>query len=411
MIANVLEVHDVHRDVREDASREVARQREEHAQEKSHRERAADPTEARRTRAPTAQLMEHGKRERRKPHTDRDGQEPAKKYFFADAARERHRPEETIAAARHERTERVVERAGPTRATKENARADERERRARRAEHERRDCAFEPADREPRRARENAATQRHRRTRTDEREHPYPTTTHARSDVHTGERMRATHRIGIARVGNARNWQRVIESRSVESLDSHSPTAERPRVLIVDDEKFIRDILADFLGMEGYARAHGRGRRGRADRAARGELRHRHQRFENAAHGRNRVARANRETAPNALTVIMTGFGTVETAIDAMKRGAYDYILKPFKVEEVIHVVQRGLEKQQLAAENIRLREAVVALQSERGDSSEPLAREVLRRSATPRSTSSAPTWSRRGSTTAKAVSSSARSS
>ena len=55
----------------------------------------------------------------------------------------------------------------------------------------------------------------------------------------------------------------------------------------------------------------------------------------------------------------MTGFGTVETAIDAMKRGAYDYILKPFKVEEVIHVVQRGLEKQRLSAENLRLREAL----------------------------------------------------
>jgi HD-GYP domain-containing protein (c-di-GMP phosphodiesterase class II) len=65
------------------------------------------------------------------------------------------------------------------------------------------------------------------------------------------------------------------------------------------------------------------------------------------------------QAAPSALTVIMTGFGTVETAIDAMKRGAYDYILKPFKVEEVIHVVQRGLEKQRLAAENLRLREAL----------------------------------------------------
>ena len=42
-----------------------------------------------------------------------------------------------------------------------------------------------------------------------------------------------------------------------------------------------------------------------------------------------------------------------------MKRGAYDYILKPFKVEEVIHVVQRGLEKQRLAAENLRLKEAL----------------------------------------------------
>jgi putative nucleotidyltransferase with HDIG domain len=62
---------------------------------------------------------------------------------------------------------------------------------------------------------------------------------------------------------------------------------------------------------------------------------------------------------PDTLTVIMTGFGTVETAIDAMKRGAYDYILKPFKVEEVVHIVQRGLEKRRLTAENLRLREAL----------------------------------------------------
>ena len=71
----------------------------------------------------------------------------------------------------------------------------------------------------------------------------------------------------------------------------------------------------------------------------------------------------------------MTGFGTVETAIDAMKRGAYDYILKPFKVEEVIHIVQRGLEKQRLAAENLRLQGGPVALQGERGHRRQPFAR------------------------------------
>jgi len=42
-----------------------------------------------------------------------------------------------------------------------------------------------------------------------------------------------------------------------------------------------------------------------------------------------------------------------------MKKGAYDYVLKPFKVEEVVHVVQRGLDRQRLKAENIRLREAL----------------------------------------------------
>ncbi len=134
---------------------------------------------------------------------------------------------------------------------------------------------------------------------------------------------------------------------------------ERPRVLIVDDEKFIRDILADFLGMEGYFV-----RTAEDGAAALDEI--------NSAHydliisdlkmprmGGIELLSAIAAAAPNALTVIMTGFGTVETAIDAMKRGAYDYILKPFKVEEVIRVVQRGIDKQRLSAENLRLREAV----------------------------------------------------
>jgi response regulator RpfG family c-di-GMP phosphodiesterase len=134
---------------------------------------------------------------------------------------------------------------------------------------------------------------------------------------------------------------------------------ERPRVLIVDDEKFIRDILADFLGMEGYIV-----RTAEDGSAALAELHNAHydliiSDLKMPRMGGIELLDAIGTAAPSALTVIMTGFGTVETAIDAMKRGAYDYILKPFKVEEVIRVVQRGLEKQRLAAENLRLREAV----------------------------------------------------
>lgn len=140
---------------------------------------------------------------------------------------------------------------------------------------------------------------------------------------------------------------------------SNEGNEERPRVLIVDDEKFIRDILADFLGMEGYVV-----RTAEDGQAALGELNHAHydlviSDLKMPRMGGIELLEAIGTAAPNALTVIMTGFGTVETAIDAMKRGAYDYILKPFKVEEVIHVVQRGLEKQRLAAENLRLKEAL----------------------------------------------------
>lgn len=138
-----------------------------------------------------------------------------------------------------------------------------------------------------------------------------------------------------------------------------SASDERPRVLIVDDEKFIRDILADFLGMEGYIV-----RSAEDGAAALAELNNAHydliiSDLKMPRMGGIELLDAIGTAAPNALTVIMTGFGTVETAIDAMKRGAYDYILKPFKVEEVIRVVQRGLDKQRLAAENLRLREAL----------------------------------------------------
>ena len=143
------------------------------------------------------------------------------------------------------------------------------------------------------------------------------------------------------------------------SQSQPSSVDERPRVLIVDDEKFIRDILADFLGMEGYIV-----RTAEDGAAALGELNNAHydliiSDLKMPRMGGIELLDAVHTAAPHALTVIMTGFGTVETAIDAMKRGAYDYILKPFKVEEVIRVVQRGLEKQKLAAENLRLREAL----------------------------------------------------
>src|SRR5215207_8981400 len=134
---------------------------------------------------------------------------------------------------------------------------------------------------------------------------------------------------------------------------------ERPRVLIVDDEKFIRDILADFLGMEGYVV-----RTAEDGKAALSAPGHAHydlviSDLKMPRMGGIELLEQIGNAAPNALTVIMTGFGTVETAIDAMKRGAYDYVLKPFKIEEVIHIIQRGLEKRRLSAENIRLREAL----------------------------------------------------
>src|SRR5262245_11775039 len=58
------------------------------------------------------------------------------------------------------------------------------------------------------------------------------------------------------------------------------------------------------------------------------------------------VARLN----PEALAIVMTGFGTVDTAIHAMKAGAYDYILKPFKVDVVLATIVQGLARKRKEA-------------------------------------------------------------
>jgi response regulator RpfG family c-di-GMP phosphodiesterase len=142
------------------------------------------------------------------------------------------------------------------------------------------------------------------------------------------------------------------------SPESSRP-GDAPRVLVVDDEKVIREILADFLGLEGF----------RVTTAADGVAalaRLAEERYNLVISdlkmpnmGGLELLERVQTLHENVLTVIMTGFGTVETAIEAMKKGAYDYILKPFKVEEVVHIVQRGLEKQRLVSENIRLKEII----------------------------------------------------
>lgn len=136
-------------------------------------------------------------------------------------------------------------------------------------------------------------------------------------------------------------------------------SSEAARILVVDDERVIREILAEFLTLEGFS-VH----TVEDGEKALTELRLRPYDLlitdlkMPRLSGLQLLERVEAERL-GVLTVLMTGFGTVETAIEAMKKGAYDYLLKPFKVEEVIHVVERALYRQRLQAENIRLREAL----------------------------------------------------
>jgi DNA-binding NtrC family response regulator len=62
---------------------------------------------------------------------------------------------------------------------------------------------------------------------------------------------------------------------------------------------------------------------------------------------------------PQTRVLLMTAFGSLETAIEAIRHGAYDYLTKPFKLAEATLAVRRALEDQRLREENRRLREAV----------------------------------------------------
>jgi NtrC-family two-component system response regulator AlgB len=69
-----------------------------------------------------------------------------------------------------------------------------------------------------------------------------------------------------------------------------------------------------------------------------------------------------REYFPGVTPVIMTAYGTIDTAISAMKGGAYDYLVKPFTPEQLEHLVERIEEFRKLRAENARLRDTVEVL-------------------------------------------------
>jgi len=130
-------------------------------------------------------------------------------------------------------------------------------------------------------------------------------------------------------------------------------------ILIVDDEPVIRDVLSQLLTSEGYE----------VEAAASGE--EGLQKFglrtpdlillDLLMPGQDgiEVLKAVKKIQPQALVIIITAYASVESAIEAMKMGAYDYVQKPFKHEELLLTVRRALEHKVLQDENVRLRDAL----------------------------------------------------
>lgn len=74
------------------------------------------------------------------------------------------------------------------------------------------------------------------------------------------------------------------------------------------------------------------------------------------------VLNAVKEQSPLTPVIIMTAFGSIETAVSAIKEGAFDFITKPFDIDHLIVLVRRALENRRLVTENLLLKDAMMPL-------------------------------------------------
>lgn len=130
-----------------------------------------------------------------------------------------------------------------------------------------------------------------------------------------------------------------------------------PRILIVDDDIVVRDSLGKWFESEGFQVSITPGAAAALERLA-------SQRFDLAlvdikmpgVDGIELQAKL-REIDPAMPVIIMTGFASVETAVRALKNGAYDYITKPFDPDELVHLVNKAISHRRAEREVSKLKE------------------------------------------------------
>jgi len=131
------------------------------------------------------------------------------------------------------------------------------------------------------------------------------------------------------------------------------------RILLVDDEEIVRESLSGWLEKDGYTI--GTAPDGLAGVKAVEEGRWSILLVDLKMPGIDglEVLKRVKEKSPDTAVVIMTAYATVDTAVNAMKLGAFDYIVKPFDPEEVSLLVEKIVAQQALVRENVILRKAL----------------------------------------------------
>jgi len=133
---------------------------------------------------------------------------------------------------------------------------------------------------------------------------------------------------------------------------------KREAILIVDDQVAEREMMQEILDREGYETV--------AVESGEEALKVAHQAFDLLLTdivmphmGGLELVRAFQEVSPETITVLITGYASVETARAAMQHGVYDYIVKPFDRADLCAAVAKVLDRKKLAEDNTRLRELV----------------------------------------------------
>jgi len=131
------------------------------------------------------------------------------------------------------------------------------------------------------------------------------------------------------------------------------------RILLVDNDRILLDSLGGFLAGEGYEVTTVTNAAEAMDRLQAGRYQLVLADVGMPDEAGFRLVREIRQQHPDVMVIMITGYGTIESAVEAIKQGAHEYLTKPIIDDDVRLAVERALQQQELLAENRQLRQAL----------------------------------------------------
>ena len=156
----------------------------------------------------------------------------------------------------------------------------------------------------------------------------------------------------------------------------NTTAVSKARILVIDDESSMREFMRIMLGREGYEVT--------AETSAAGALQNLKRSQRNPENRYDllitdlmmpeisglEILTEAKKIDPELEVIVMTAFGSIDTAIEALKKGANDYVTKPFKVEEIKISIKKAIEQKQIKRQNTALKETLTTgFESFMGDS------------------------------------------